>query len=198
MVSCLPSTFVTLRGTQQVLSDKCLARSELCLRQSWRLKGDRRIVRLRTSETPTTVRVRAIWSPGAFKRTAAGLSSGTPVYTMLQPLPDGNVQLVLKGSWWTVAVLACITIICLASAATAFFAWVRPVLLQFDKASRQMEKAAEEMEKAAIVMNTELPNTLEATERASLQFEELGETLKHGERGTEGLRSRAAPLPAVQ
>ncbi|CAL8460708.1 g239 [Coccomyxa elongata] len=72
----------------------------------------------------------------------------------------------------------------LASSFTAFILYVRPVLqraeraaLACESAAQELEKASVEMDKAAEVINTDMPTTLNAVERASIEFEELGRNL---------------------
>ncbi|KAK9846422.1 hypothetical protein WJX81_003518 [Elliptochloris bilobata] len=73
---------------------------------------------------------------------------------------------------------------CLCSAATAFILYVRPLLRKAERATLACERAAQEMERACIsfdkaseVLHSELPTTLDAMERASLEFDELGRSL---------------------
>ncbi|CAL5219305.1 g1113 [Coccomyxa viridis] len=100
------------------------------------------------------------------------------------PAQVAPIKITVLGSWWAALLLVCTTMMCLTSAFTAFILYVRPVLQRTERAAlaceiaaQGMEEACEELEKASEVIHTDLPTTLNAMERTSLEFEELGRSL---------------------
>lgn len=95
-----------------------------------------------------------------------------------------------------IVIAACTTIIFLAAAVICIIIMLRPLLKRLESlaiaaeaAAREMEKASVEFTLASIVINNDLPTTLDSMERASLEFEELGQSL-NGLTG--GLRKKPA------
>ncbi|BDA41934.1 hypothetical protein COCOBI_02-7320 [Coccomyxa sp. Obi] len=100
------------------------------------------------------------------------------------PVQQAPIRITVLGSWWAALLLVCTTMMVLASSFTAFILYVRPLLqraeraaLACESAAQELEKASLEMDKAAEVINTDMPTTLNAVERASIEFEELGRNL---------------------
>ncbi|CAK0744020.1 hypothetical protein CVIRNUC_001515 [Coccomyxa viridis] len=100
------------------------------------------------------------------------------------PAQAAPIRITVLGSWWAALLLVCTTMMCLTSAFTAFILYVRPVLQRTERAAlaceiaaQGMEEACEELEKASEVIHTDLPTTLNAMERTSIEFEELGRSL---------------------